>query len=94
MITKILKVLKEYFPQYNDYKLSKIAWDIYNNIKSEQIEKTKFCISCMYYNTLPITYVGESSNLCQKGRERGNAEECPYYCKSLIQEWEEKTSHK
>lgn len=40
----------------------------------------KTCVSCIFYPTLPTTYIGKAPNLCQKGLERKNDGNCPYYC--------------
>lgn len=74
----ILKVLKNHF-HYNDYKLGKIANDIEVAIKEQQLATIKSCSNCIYRNTLIVTYVGETPNLCQRGRKKGDAINCPYY---------------
>ena len=79
MYQEILDTLKEHFPQYNEYKLGRIASDIQKSIDSEKPMK-KYCHTCIFYPTLATTYIGNPPNLCQKGLERKNAENCPYYC--------------
>lgn len=37
MYQQILDVLKEHFPQYNDYKLGRIASDIEESLKSDDL---------------------------------------------------------
>lgn len=82
MRNKILKVLKKHF-QYNDYKLGKVADDIVEELNNkETIEK--YCWKCINFPTLSVTYMGEAPNLCQKGREKGDATNCPYYCEKVI----------
>ena len=80
MHQEILNTLKEHFPQYNDYKLGKIASDIEENIKPKNSSKKKYCVSCIFYPNLPTTYIGKAPNLCQKGLEKNNPQNCPYYC--------------
>ena len=81
MYQKILDSLREHFPQYNDYKLGRIAYDIQENIKSMNISEKNICVDCMFFPTLPTTFVGTPPNLCQKGLERNKKDYCPYFCK-------------
>ena len=78
----ILEVLKDNFPQYNEYKLGKIAQEINNKIKivndTERVT-LKSCVNCVHFQTLIVTFVGENPNLCQMGRKKGDAIGCPYY---------------
>ena len=64
--------------------------DIINNIKdmiadeiTEALETKKptdrYCEKCIHSKTLIVTYVGENPNLCQRGRPKGDAINCPYY---------------
>ena len=82
MYQEILDSLREHFPQYNDYKLGRIANDIQENIKSMNIYEKNICVDCMFFPTLPTTYVGTPPNLCQKGLERNKRDYCPYFCES------------
>lgn len=77
MRNKILQVLKKHF-QYNDYKLGKIADEITEALETKK-PTDRYCEKCIYSKTLIVTYVGENPNLCQRGRPKGDAINCPYY---------------
>lgn len=82
MKKKILKVLKKHF-HYNDYKLGEIADEIVEELNNKEIIG-KYCWKCINFPTLPVTYIGENPNLCQKGRKKGDAINCPYYCEKVV----------
>ena len=77
MRNKILQVLKKHF-QYNDYKLGKIADEITEALETKKTID-KYCEKCIHSKTLIVTYVGKNPNLCQRGRPKGDAINCPYY---------------
>lgn len=77
----VLRVLKQHFKQYNDYKLGKIADDIILELGKDKKIIGKNCYDCIYRETLITTYIGDPPNLCQKGIPRGDAINCPYYTK-------------
>lgn len=83
----ILEVLKDNFPQYNEYKLGKIARQINNKIKiindTERVT-LRSCAKCVYSKTLTVTFIGENPNLCQMGRKKGDAIGCPHYKESNL----------
>ena len=82
MYQEILNTLTEHFPQYSDYKLGRIAYDIQENVKSLKVNEKNICVDCMFFPTLPTTYVGTPPNICQKGLERNAKDYCPYFCES------------
>ncbi len=84
MRNKILQVLKKHF-QYNDYKLGKIADEITEALEIKKpIEPIgRYCEKCIHSKTLIVTYVGENPNLCQRGRPKGDAINCPYYTEGV-----------
>ena len=77
MRNKILQVLKKHF-QYNDHKLGKIADEITEVLETKKTTD-RYCEKCIHSKTLIVTYVGENPNLCQRGRPKGDAINCPYY---------------
>ena len=81
MRNKILQVLKKHF-QYNDYKLGKIADEIAEALETKK-PIGRYCEKCIHSKTLTVTYVGENPNLCQRGRPKGDAINCPYYTEGV-----------
>ena len=78
MRDSILKILKKHF-QYNDYKLGKIADEILLEKKKKKQMPIRSCFNCIYSKPLIVTYIGDNPNLCQRGRVKGDAINCPYY---------------